>query len=608
MQETLDIVELIENNPISKLSSTYNNKLLIKIEEAFTNFEQQLFISSFYCYLNYDKSRDFVVDLNNIWRWLGFTQKYNAERMLELNFKIGIDYNKLAPHFGGASSEQKQHGGHNKQIVMMTIKCFKSLCLKAQTKKATEIHDYYLKLEEILHDISNEESIELRQQLQIKDKQLEQKEKESKRAIEQAIINQFPLNTECIYFGTIENTNDAQEKLIKFGHTNNLASRVLDHRKSYTNFNLTEAFRVHNKVEIENLIKTHAIIKRQIRNIEVNGKLKTEIIAYNETHFTINKLTNLIQEIIRTRMYSAENFDRLMQENIFLMQKNEQIIIANEQLTQQLTNAHNDIEKLKEQNFKQTEILTTIELENKSVYNNNPILENNMTCKFNEFIETMCIVRYNVEESSSNMEGQFRIWLKEKPKKETFHAFKQYLDTRFRPARLSNQLEGHVLYGYIGVKLKPIEYVKKYIDNDIETFLFQVCRFSPTGKMLNSELLTEYKKWKIKINKPILDDDMKELKKYLNYCKHTIKSTVWTNNESNEGYYGISLRSEEYKPKYASTTGKKIEKIEVLTGVILETWDTIAKAAISEGISAAKMSRSVKNVVTFKDYYYRVKS
>jgi hypothetical protein len=97
---------------------------------------------------------------------------------------------------------------------------------KGTNKKATEIHEYYLKLEEILHDISNEESIELRQQLQIKDQQLGQKEKESKRAIEQAIINQFPLNTECIYFGTITNTNDEQEKLIKFGHTNNLASRV----------------------------------------------------------------------------------------------------------------------------------------------------------------------------------------------------------------------------------------------------------------------------------------------------------------------------------------------------------------------------------------------
>lgn len=604
MQETLDIVELIENNPISKLSSTYNNKLLIKIEETFTNFEQQLFISSFYCYLNYDKSRDFVVDLNNVWKWLGFSQKYNAERLLESNFKIGLDYNKFASHFGG---EQKQHGGHNKQIVMMTIKCFKSFCLKSQTKKATEIHDYYLKLEEILHDISNEESIELRQQLQIKDKQLEQKEKESKRAIEQAIINQFPLNTECIYFGTIENTNDAQEKLIKFGHTNNLASRVLDHRKSYTNFNLTEAFRVHNKVEIENLIKTHAIIKRQIRNIEVNGKLKTEIIAYNETHFTINKLTNLIQEIIHKKTYSAANFDRLMQENDCLIKENNQLFADKKQTSQELTNAINEIERLKQQITKQNEMLAAIEFENRSVYHNNLVSEDAMTHKFNEFISVMCIVRHDVEESSVNMEGQFRIWLKEKPKKETFHAFKQYLDTRFRPAKLSNQSEGHILYGYVGVKLKQIEYVKKMSGDNVETFLFQVCKFSPAGKILNSTLLDEYHKWKLKINKPILDNDIYELKKYLNSCEYTIKATVWTNNESNEGYYGICLRSDEYKPKYVSSTGKKIEKIEVSTGAILETWDTIAKAAIAEGISAAKMSRSVKNSVIFKDYYYRIK-
>ena len=39
MQE-LNIVELIEHNPIVKLSNTYNNKLLIKIKENFTGFEE----------------------------------------------------------------------------------------------------------------------------------------------------------------------------------------------------------------------------------------------------------------------------------------------------------------------------------------------------------------------------------------------------------------------------------------------------------------------------------------------------------------------------------------------------------------------------------------
>ena len=65
MQE-LNIVELIEKNPITKLSCTYNSKLLNKIKGNFTGFEQQLFISSFYCYLNYDKNIDFVVDLDHV--------------------------------------------------------------------------------------------------------------------------------------------------------------------------------------------------------------------------------------------------------------------------------------------------------------------------------------------------------------------------------------------------------------------------------------------------------------------------------------------------------------------------------------------------------------
>ena len=52
----------------------------------------------------------------------------------------------------------------------------------------------------------------------------------------------------------VENSSDySNEKLIKFGHTNDLSIRVLDHHKKYTNFQLVSAFRVQNKVEIENL-------------------------------------------------------------------------------------------------------------------------------------------------------------------------------------------------------------------------------------------------------------------------------------------------------------------------------------------------------------------
>jgi len=70
MTGELNITELIENSPITKLSNTYNNKFLIKVKDKFSEFEQQLFVSSFYCYLNYDKSTDFVIDLDNVWKWI----------------------------------------------------------------------------------------------------------------------------------------------------------------------------------------------------------------------------------------------------------------------------------------------------------------------------------------------------------------------------------------------------------------------------------------------------------------------------------------------------------------------------------------------------------
>jgi hypothetical protein len=52
-----NIVTLIENNPIIKLNGDYQSKLVNKIKGSFTD-TQQLFVSSFYCYLNYGQASE----------------------------------------------------------------------------------------------------------------------------------------------------------------------------------------------------------------------------------------------------------------------------------------------------------------------------------------------------------------------------------------------------------------------------------------------------------------------------------------------------------------------------------------------------------------------
>lgn len=128
-----------------------------------------MFVASFYCYLKHDYKNDFVIDLDDVWEWLGFGQKVNAKTSFRKNFIIDKDYKFLLCRLAKQTNGTK--GGHNKETFMLNIETFKKLCLKSGTKKADELHDYFIKLEQILQEILVEESEELKKQLlQLEDK------------------------------------------------------------------------------------------------------------------------------------------------------------------------------------------------------------------------------------------------------------------------------------------------------------------------------------------------------------------------------------------------------------------------------------------------------
>jgi hypothetical protein len=323
MEEQFNIVQLIENNPITKLPQDYNVKLLAKIKSSFTDFEQQLFLSSFYCYLNHHPTNDFIIDLDDIWKWLGFSQKARAKELLEKQFIAEKDYIKPLSlerkHLSGSKG-----GGHNKETFLMNVKTFKALCLKAGTKKADQIHEYYMKLEEMIQEVVSEECFELKTRLEQKEQQLEeqkqQSEKEKEELKERTLIEQFPINTQCIYIGKIDNkaavkptSKEYGEILIKFGQSNNLAERVKCHKKTYENFRLYGAYKVKNKIEIENLIKKHPILKKRLRTIITqDGFAHRELLALDDNEFTIEKMEDHIKEIIKQNEYNLENYNLLL--------------------------------------------------------------------------------------------------------------------------------------------------------------------------------------------------------------------------------------------------------------------------------------------------------
>jgi hypothetical protein len=376
--EELNIVDLIENNPITKLSQTYNNKLLSRIKDSFNDFEQQIFITSFYCYLNYDAINDFVIDFDNIWKWLGFSTKQKALILLEKNFELDKDYKNLLNLQVKQELNEKKHGGHNKEIYMLNIKTFKSFCIKAGTKKANEIHEYFIKLENILQKVVEEESNELKLQLESQKKIIENNEKEKELLREKTIIDQFPINTQCIYYGKIDNKSLGKpnskmyhEDLIKFGQSNNLAERIKCHKKNFDNFTLIAAFKVKNKIEIENAIKRHPLLEKRMRSLVIDNINYRELLAVDNENFTIEKIDEYLRNIIKENEYNIENYNLLIEKNYKL---------------------ENEIRKLQEQNKEKDECIEKItsELQNyksdATTYYQKKICSNYSLCKYGYFL------------------------------------------------------------------------------------------------------------------------------------------------------------------------------------------------------------------------------
>jgi hypothetical protein len=204
------------------------------------------------------------------------------------------------------------------------------------------------------------------------------------------------------------------------------------------------------------------------------------------------------------------------------------------------------------------------------------------------------------EVSSKDVEGQYRLWARS-AEKEVFHAFNDYMRTRFRPVRLKVPNKKQVVNGYRGLKLKDFSPPQlSFAPSDPELFIAHACVYCPSGKTLMKDMQSEYEVWGTSINKNV---DTKDLKEYLKNSELVLISNLWAANGNGQGYYGINLKKEMDFHKNTSSTAKTVYKRKE-DGDIVATWTTIAKAAEDEGLPAVKLSRAIKNRVVIDGFIF----
>jgi prophage antirepressor-like protein len=161
---------------------------------------------------------------------------------------------------------------------------------------------------------------------------------------EKTLIEKFPSNVQCVYYGTIDNKSEKGERLIKFGNSNSLKNRIYSHKKTYDNFRLINAFKVENKLQIENAIKEHPLFIERQRTIMIKKHNFTELI--NMEGLSESTLDETIREIIRTIEYSPEKYLTLLEENRELKRK------IGDNTPDYIISLKSELKKLKEDNLK----------------------------------------------------------------------------------------------------------------------------------------------------------------------------------------------------------------------------------------------------------------
>ena len=380
---------------IQQIKTVIDDKLLNLLKEEFDTDDQKLFIESFKSYLQYeDNDKAFIINLEDILDWLGFTRKDNAKVLLKNNFKENIDFiekydDKTAPVNSGAISNDinddkkiinKKNGGQNKQNIYMNVDTFKEFCILAQTKKAKQVRQYYIKMEKVLFKY-------MKQSIEDKDNKM--------LTITNEFNNQVILLTEKAKrdrHNALVNSNDCKNLvyailiinyennsfIIKIGWSNNLKGRI---DKINYNFKvkciLLDVFLCLDNINFEKKVHEHFNYLKYKKPI--NGYNSTEVFLV-ENMYTYNKIKQYMNKKVTKFQVRDEketklqieylNADSTKQKNINESQLIEIYKDEPDNLLLALNNKHEN------NNYEEENLIKTLMEQNKTLIEQNKILIN----------------------------------------------------------------------------------------------------------------------------------------------------------------------------------------------------------------------------------------
>jgi len=264
-----------------------------------------IFKNSYNLYKQFGDSEECLINLDKYYDFIGYNQEIKTfKRDILYNnqndYKKGIDYKEIrAKDYGELSGENspdnspyrelsnftegelsllqeickkgKLHG--NKIITLLTLDCYKNICMRANTVNGKLTLEYYKLIEKrIIQEIKlfcEKSSLE-------KNKLIENNIEDKKKIRHDAYLIAFK-NKSVVYIGEIKDGLD------KFGKSIDLNDRGPVHEKTYGTFYLKYVYECNNNIQAETMFKNNTLIRNHIVPEVFDGKNRIELIRYDNT-------------------------------------------------------------------------------------------------------------------------------------------------------------------------------------------------------------------------------------------------------------------------------------------------------------------------------------
>jgi hypothetical protein len=105
--ESVNFNELVKTSNKTILSEQLQSKMVTILNEEFDEEEQRWYIANLYVYMNYHPTNDFPINLDHVYKMIGFANKGNAMKTIKSNFVVDEDYKVALFH----TEKRKNEGG-----------------------------------------------------------------------------------------------------------------------------------------------------------------------------------------------------------------------------------------------------------------------------------------------------------------------------------------------------------------------------------------------------------------------------------------------------------------------------------------------------------------